>query len=141
EGGRRQLLLIARDDELAAAQERRDRVRRGHLRCLVEDDDIEIGLRRQQLADDERAHRPARLEGEQDIRRLAYQVSDRHMPALQPRLMFDDVRLLSVRVAGAGGLLGTKTADPRRRGLEMLAIAAAEVIDRLLVRGRVETLD
>src|SRR5258707_1052910 len=62
ERGRRELLVVPRNHQLAAPQDRGDRVGRRDLRRLVEDDHIEADLRRQELADHQRAHRPAGLE-------------------------------------------------------------------------------
>ena len=56
------LLLVAGDDQAAAAGDRRDRFGGSDLAGLVEDDDVEVRLVvGQHLADDERAHHPAGL--------------------------------------------------------------------------------
>ena len=59
-------LAVAGDDQLLAAVDAVDRVLGRDLRCLVEDDEVELVVGREEVADRQRAHHQARLElGEQ----------------------------------------------------------------------------
>src|SRR5439155_25575289 len=113
----RQLLLVAGNDQLPATQQRGDRIRRCDLGCLVEDDDVEVRLRRQQLTYDERTHRPARLQRQQDVRCFADKVTYGLVPTLQPRLVLNDLGLVTVFIPRPRRLLRAQPTDPRRSRL------------------------
>src|SRR5262249_60745819 len=69
--GRRQLLVIAGDDQLLAAIDRADGVLRQNLRRLIEHDQVKLRLARlsrQKLAHRQWAHQHARLELQQKRR-------------------------------------------------------------------------
>ena len=113
ERGRRELLVVAGDHELPAPQDGGDRVGGGDLGGFVEDDDVEVGQRRQQLADHQWAHRPAGFQCQQHVRSVADEVPDRHVPPFQPGLMLDERGLVLELVAGPHGVFGVGPADSR----------------------------
>ena len=113
ERGRRELLVVPGDHELPAPQDGGDRVGGGDLGGLVEDDDIEVGQRRQQLADHQRAHRPAGFQCQQHVRSVADEVPDGHVPPLQPGLVLDERGLVLELVACPHGVFGVGAADSR----------------------------
>ena len=57
-----------------------------HLRCLVEDDEVERWVGREEVADGERAHHQARLQVGEKPGICGEQHADRHVPALLGRL-------------------------------------------------------
>ena len=66
EAGRRQLLLVPRDDELSATINRTDGIVGPNLRCLIEDDQIELKVRRlQEGTDSQGTHHETRLQSRQ----------------------------------------------------------------------------
>jgi hypothetical protein len=131
---RGELLVIAGDHELPAAQDRGDRVGGGDLGGLVEDDDIEVGQRGQELADHQGAHRPAGLQREQDVRGVADEVADGQVPPFEAGLVLDQRGLVRELIACSYRVLGVGAADPRRGRLDVAAVAVAEFPDGLVLR-------
>ena len=80
---RRQLFLVAHDDDPAAARDKTKGVLRAQLTCLVDDEEIEIDrTRRQELRDRERAHEKNRLDFLDRAARRLHQLAQRHVSAL-----------------------------------------------------------
>src|SRR6202047_1105300 len=80
---RRQLLLVAHDDDPAAARDKTQGVLRAQLICLVDDEEIEIDRTRwQELRDRDRAHEKNRLDFLDRAARRLHQLAQRHVSAL-----------------------------------------------------------
>ena len=89
-------------------------------------------LRWESLGDDQRAHRPARLERAQDIGGLCEELADRKVLArarLELRLTFDQQTLVAVGIRGGYGHLRASAAHAYGTGGDVPAILALELGD------------
>ena len=142
EVGRRKLALVAGDDDPLAAQDGGDGVGGLDLAGLVEDDDVEVLLvGRQQLADDQRAHRPAGLQRGHHLRRGGEQLAHGQVLAFAGGLVADERRLLGLLVLDAGRLLGAQPADALGGRLDVSAVGLLELGDGAAVLLAVERAD
>ena len=121
--------------------QRPDRVSGGDLGCLVEDDDVEAPLGRQQLRHDQRGHSPARPECAEDMRGSLEELPDRQVAALEAGLVLDDVGFLRVLIPHAGGVLGHGPPNALRGAGNMRPVGGLELGDRTQVSLAVEGTD
>ena len=142
ERGRRQLVLVARDHDLARAQDRRYRVGGRHLARLVEHHDVEVpGVGGQQLRHDERAHGPARLQRGEHVRRGGEQLPDRQVPALQVGLVLHEAALVRVLLADPHDVLRYGPQDAGGAGVYVGVVRGAVVGGEAAVHVAVERAD
>ena len=111
EVARWQLLLVSGQDQSRAAVDAVDGIAGADLAGLVEDDDVEAQVRGQVLADRERGHHEAWLDGLRDVAGPFDQGPHRHVLLLLFRLAVNDGGLTDVaartpRVAGADDAAG-----------------------------------
>jgi len=124
-----QLLLISGQDQGRAAVDAVDGVARADLAGLVEDDDIEVQIRGQVLADCQRGHYEARLNRLRDVAGPFDQGPDRHVLFLFFRFAADDRGLADV-AAGTPGVAGANDAARGRcdeRSVELAVFADQRV--------------
>ena len=86
---------------------------------------------RQQLADDERAHRPARLQRADDVRYCFEQLAHWLVSDLASGLLLHEGRLVDELVAGSGRALRDRPLDTGRSRLDMSVVSLAVGGDRL----------
>ena len=122
EAGRGQLPLVAGDDDLGAARDRRDGLRGRDLRRLVEDHHVEPAAGRQDRGDDQRAHRPARLDRRQRLAGPGQQLAQRPVAARLLRLRPDQRLLVGVVGQGLAQPAPDRRAHPRGGAVEVLVV-------------------
>ena len=102
EDRRRELEVVAGHHGALAAEDGGDGVRGQDLAGLVEDHEVEVGpVRGEDLAHEERAHRPAGLHGGQDVRGGREQVPDRQVADLPLGLARETSRSCSGKASRA----------------------------------------
>ena len=84
---RRQLAAVTRHHELSAAIDAVDSVLGWHLRSLIENDEIELVIRREEMADCEWAHHQTRLHFRKELRDRSQQLAHRHVSPFFCRLV------------------------------------------------------
>ena len=114
EVARRQLLLVSGQDQGRAAVDAVDGIAGADLAGLVEDDDVEVQVRWQVLADRERGHHEAWLDRLRDVAGPFDQGPHRHVLLLFLRFAADDGGLADV-AAGAPRVAGADDAARGRR--------------------------
>ncbi len=129
EARRRQLVRIAGHDCSVRSHERADRVGRGDLGRLVEDDDVEATLRGKQLGYQKWAHRPTRLQRAQHMWGSLEKLPYREVATFQPRLMLDDIGFLRPVITSPGRVLRYCTSNTKGGSLDMSSVRSAEGAD------------
>ena len=94
EARRRQLVGVAGDDDPVGPHDRADRVGRGDLGGLVEDDDVEAPLRREAAGRPRAGSSPSTASPRRARWGGLEQLTDREVLALEPGLVLDDVGLV-----------------------------------------------
>jgi hypothetical protein len=79
-------------------------------------------LRGQELRDNEWAHRPARLQRTEYVRRGLEQLTHWKVATFEPGLMLDHIGFARVLVACGGGMFGDRASHARHRRVDVRAI-------------------
>ena len=139
EAGRRQLLLVARDDQLLPPVDGADGVVGADLRRLVEDDQVEAEVVRVQVgADRQRAHHQAGLQPGQQGRHAGEELAQRQVAPLLVDLAQEDAQLgrsghFERGRARPGGVVQERLPDPAGGAGDRGPVQLPEPLDQPLV--------